>query len=100
MYIIPARRCEANLFSGIIMPMNTLLTTNILLLVVVVAIAVLAIMLGMLLYHLIGTTRRIKHLVTVFDDDVIRARSVILALKDKIADILSPKKSSKHHSEK
>ncbi len=76
--------------------MNTLLTTNILLLVIVLAISVLAIMLGVLLYHLIGTTRRIKHLVTVFDDDVIRARSVILALKDKIAETFEHTFSSKH----
>jgi hypothetical protein len=72
--------------------MNTLLATNILLAAIVVCIIILSILLGVILIHVAGTTRRIKHIVTVFDDDVMRARSVLLAVKDMIADKLFGKK--------
>lgn len=68
--------------------METLLATNILLLVIVIAVVVLAAMLYVLLYHAIGATRRVKRIVTVLDDDVTRARSVILAAWNAVADTL------------
>lgn len=71
--------------------MNTLLTTNILLLAIVIAILVMSILVSVLLIQLIGTTRRIKHLVTMLDDDVIRARSFIGAVKDALAGMIKKK---------
>lgn len=68
--------------------MNTLLVTNILLTAIVITILILAIMFAIVLINLISITRRIKHIVTVFDDDVIRARSVVVAVKDLIAEKL------------
>ncbi len=77
--------------------MNTLLVTNILLAAIVVATLVLAILIAIVLIHIVGITRRIKHIVTVFDDDVVRARSVVIAVKDMIMDKLfgDTKKSKK-----
>lgn len=72
--------------------MNTLLATNILLAVIVFCIIVLTILLAIVLIHVAGATRRVKHIVTVFDDDVIRARSVVVAIKDLIVDKLFGKK--------
>lgn len=72
--------------------MNTLLATNILLAVIVLCIIVLTILLATLLINVIGTTRRVKHIVTVFDDDVIRARSVVVAIKDLVVEKLFGKK--------
>jgi len=72
--------------------MNTLLVTNILLAAIVLVFIIIGIMMAILLGELIGVTQKIKHIVTVFDDDVIRARSVVSAIKD----ILSEKLFGKH----
>ncbi len=72
--------------------MNTLLATNILLMAIVLVFLVIGIMIAILLGELIGVTKKIKHIVTVFDDDVIRARSVVSAIKE----ILSEKLFGKH----
>ena len=68
--------------------MNTLLATNILLAAIVLVFLVIGIMVAVLLGNLIGATRKIKHIVTVFDDDVIRARSVVSAIKDLVVEKL------------
>ena len=72
--------------------MNTLLTTNILLLAIVVAILVMTTLVSILLIQLIGTTSRIKDIVKTFDDDVHRARSLVLALKEIVAEKVFGKK--------
>lgn len=68
--------------------MNTLLVTNILLATIVLVFLVIGIMIAILLGNLISVTKKIKHIVTVFDDDVIRARSVVSAIKDLITEKL------------
>lgn len=75
--------------------MNTLLATNILLAAIVVAILAIATLFAIVLINLIGITRRIKHVVTVFDDDVIRARSVVAAIKDILSEKLFGKPKRK-----
>lgn len=75
--------------------MNTLLATNILLAAIVITILVLAALLAVVLVNLIGITRRIRHVVTVFDDDVIRARSVVAAIKDILSEKLFGKPKRK-----
>ena len=79
--------------------MNTLFTTNILLLVIVAAILVMTVLTSILLIHLIGTTRRIKDIVKTFDDDVHRARSVVLALKEIVSEKVFGKKKKLHDAE-
>ncbi len=71
--------------------MTTLLTTNILLAVIVLCIVVLTTLVAILLTHSIGVVRRVKYIVKTFDDDVHRARSVVLAIKEMIADKLKKK---------
>lgn len=68
--------------------MQTLLLTNILLSVIVFCFIIITILFSITLVHIIGATRRIKHIATVFDDDVTRARSVITAIKDLILENL------------
>lgn len=80
--------------------MDTLLTTNILLLLIVIAIVFLTVLIAILLVHLIGTTRKIKHVATVFDDDVIRARSVVIAIKDLLLEKLFGKDASQNTTKK
>lgn len=72
--------------------MNTLLTTNVLLMVIVLCIVVLTILVAILLIHLIGTTRKLKNIVTVFDHDVMKARSALVALKDTLVGYLVTQK--------
>lgn len=72
--------------------MNTLLTTNILMMVIVSCIVVLTILVAILLVHLISTTRKIKNIVTVFDHDVMKARSALVALKDTLVGYLVTQK--------
>jgi hypothetical protein len=72
--------------------MNTLLATNILLMAIVLVFIIIGIMVAVLLGNLISVTKKIKHIVTVFDDDVIRARSVVSAIKDLITEKLFGKK--------
>lgn len=75
--------------------MQTLLATNILLSIIILCFVVITILLAIALIHIIGTTRRIKHIATVFDDDVIRARSVVVAIKDLVLENLFGKKHKK-----
>lgn len=75
--------------------MNTLLATNIFLAAIVVTILTIATLFAIVLINLIGITRRIKHVVTVFDDDVIRARSVVAAIKDILSEKLFGKPKRK-----
>lgn len=62
--------------------MDNLLTTNILLAIVIFCFVIISILLVIVLITVIGTTRKIKDIVTMFDDDVIRARSTVIAIKD------------------
>lgn len=75
--------------------MNTLLATNIFLATIVVTILILTILLTIVLVNLIRITQRIKHVVTVFDDDVVRARSVVVAMKELIVEKLFGKVKKK-----
>lgn len=63
--------------------MNTLLATNILLAIIVVAILAVAITKIIALSHLISITKKIESIVSEFQGDVIRARSVITAVVEK-----------------
>jgi len=75
--------------------MNTLLATNIFLATIVVTILILTILLTIVLVNLIRITQRIKHVVTVFDDDVVRARSVVIAVKEMVIEKLFGKVKKK-----
>ena len=75
--------------------MNTLIATNTLLLVIVICIVFLGILWGITLFYVIGIVKRTKRLVKEFDDDVYRARSVVLAMKDIIIEKIFGK--DKHH---
>lgn len=68
--------------------MDNLLTTNILLAIVIFCFIIITILLVIVLITVIGTTRKIKHIVTMFDDDVIRARSTVIAIKDLVLEKL------------
>jgi hypothetical protein len=80
--------------------MQTLLITNILLAVIVLCFIIITILLSIALIYIIGATRKIKHIATVFDDDVIRARSVITAIKDFIIETLFGKGTHKNTHKK
>lgn len=68
------------------MCMQTLLATNILLFIIIICFVTITILLAIVLIHVIGTTRKIKHIVTMFDDDVVRARSAVIAIKDLVVE--------------
>ena len=75
--------------------MQTLLATNILLFIIIICFVIITILLAIVLIHIIGTTRKIKHIVTMFDDDVIRARSAIIAIKDLVIEKVFGKETKK-----
>jgi len=72
--------------------MNTLLFTNILLLVIVAAIVVLSVLVSILLIYVIGTAKRVKNIVREFDDDIHRARSFFGAVREKVVEFFGKKK--------
>ena len=71
--------------------MNTLLTTNILLLAIVVAILFMTILVSILLIQLISTTRKVKDIIKEFDDDIHRTRSFFTSVKNHILDLFKKK---------
>lgn len=75
--------------------MNSLLTTNILLLIVVIAILVLSVLVAVLIIHIIGVTRKIKHIVSVFNDDIDKVHSVFDVIKNRIVGIFTNKRVRK-----
>lgn len=76
--------------------MQTLLATNILLFIIIICFVIITILFAIVLINIIGTTRKIKHIVTMFDDDVIRARSTIIAIKDLVIEKLFGKETKKN----
>jgi len=75
--------------------MQTLLATNILLFIIIICFVIITILLAIVLINIIGTTRKIKHIITMFDDDVIRARSAIIAIKDLVIEKVFGKEAKK-----
>jgi hypothetical protein len=75
--------------------MHTLLVTNILLAVIVLCFTITTLLLAIALVHIIGATRKIKHIITMFDDDAIRARSTIIAIKDLVIEKIFGKEIKK-----
>lgn len=75
--------------------MQTLLATNILLFIIITCFVIITIFLAIVLINVISTTRKIKHIITMFDDDVIRARSAIIAIKDLVIEKVFGKETKK-----
>ena len=75
--------------------MNTLLVTNILLAVIVLCTLLITVLGTIVLVHIISATRKIRDLAKEFDDDVHRARSFFLALKEKFGEKLFGKRKAK-----
>ena len=73
--------------------MNTLFATNILLTVIVLCVVVLTIVTTILMVHVLKTTLKVKHIVTLFDRDITHVRKSLIAFKDGvIASLVTPKK--------
>ena len=71
--------------------MDTLLTTNILLLAIVVALLVMSVLISILLIQLISTTRKVRSIIKEFDDDIHRTRSFFTSVKNHILDLFKKK---------
>lgn len=73
--------------------MHSLLMTNLLLSIIVLCVIVLTVVTTVLLIHLIHTTKKVKHIVGMFDRDLTKARGALIEFKDAIISrVVTPKK--------